>query len=353
MGTVGLGVLGFAHAHVNAYAERWRREPALGVRLVAGWDADDARAAAARDTHGVDRAGSAADLLARRDVEAVLIASETAFHAGLVEQAAAAGKSIILQKPLALTLEEADRMVDAVRRSGVRFTLAWQMRVDPHNLKIRELLAGGRFGRVFQIRRRHTLPTQLWKDFDRSWHVQPELNRDIFADDAAHAIDFIYWLRGRPVSVMAELGTLGNPAIPNDNGIAVFRYADGSFAEVSCTFNAVAGELVTEVVCERGVIVGHYGDVPSCNNPWPPGGIQLKWYLADESRWTVSDLPDIRQHGERIGGLAGPLADFLAGRRGPLATVEEGRDVLRMTLACQASHAQGRRIDWNGWDGRI
>ena len=82
------------------------------------------------------------------------------------------------------------------------------------------------------VRRRHCLPTQQWKDFDKTWHVQPELNRDIFADDAAHPIDFIYWLLGMPVSVVAELGTLLNPAIPNDNAIAVFRYADGRFAEV-------------------------------------------------------------------------------------------------------------------------
>jgi predicted dehydrogenase len=147
-----------------------------------------------------------------------------------------------------------------------------------------------------------------------------------------------------PHSVVAELGTLGNPAIPNDNGIAVFRYADGTFAEVSCSFAAVAGENATEVVCERGTIIENYGDVPSTNIPWPAGGIQLKWYLQDIGNWTNSALPDVKSQGERIAGLAAPLAEFLHGTRPPIATAQEGRDVLRMVLACYAADEQGRRV---------
>lgn len=344
MDTLRIGILGFAHPHIHAYCERWRKEPALGVRLSAGWDHDAARAADVCRRWDLPQAASAEALLARPDVDAVVIAAETSRHAELVELAAAAGKAVVLQKPMALTLAEADRIAAAVDRHRVPFTLAWQMRVDPHNLQIKELLAGGTFGKVYTLRRRHCLPTQQWKGFETSWHVNPALNRDIFADDASHAIDFVYWLRGMPVSVTAELGTLLNPAIPNDNGSAVFRYADGSFAEVSCTFVAVAGENVVEVICEKGSIIENYGDLPSCNIPWPPGGIQLKWFLAGASQWTVSELPAIRQHGDRITGLAAPLAEFLRGRRPAIATAAEGRDVLRMTLACYESAAQGRRI---------
>lgn len=347
MKPVGVGILGSAHAHAGMYCARWREQPALGVRVVGAWDHDASRAGAFCGSHGLEAAPSAGALLARRDLDAVVIASETAMHAELVVQAAAAGKAIVLQKPLALTLPQADMIADAVKQSGVPFTVAWQMRVDPHNLRIRDLLSGGEFGRVFMLRRRHCLPTQQWKDFDRTWHVNPALNRDIFADDAAHAIDFIYWLRGMPSSVVAELGTLLNPAIPNDNGIAVFRYADGSFAEASCTFTAAAGENVTEVVCANGTIVENYGDVPSCNIPWPPGGIQLKWFLTGSGQWSASELPDIRSQGERISGLAAPLAEFLQGRRPPIATAEEGRDVLRIVLACYESMEKGKRIEFN------
>ena len=283
-------------------------------------------------------------MLGRADIDAVVIAAETAYHADMVELAAAAGKAIVLQKPMSLTMEQADRIVDAVNRAGCRSRWRWQMRVDPHNVKAKALLESGEFGRVFMIRRRHCLGTQFMKDFDKMWHVVPELNRDIFADDAAHPIDFLYWMMGgMPVSAFAEMGTLLNPAVPNDNAIAVYRYADGAFAEASCTFVAVAGENTLEIICENGVIIGNYGDGPS-NGAKPEGGVQLKWYLHKDGKWTNSDVPDIAGQGERIAGLAGPIAEFLHGKRPAIATAEEGRDVLRMVLACYESVEQGKRI---------
>lgn len=341
-----VGILGFAHPHVGTYVARWRENPGMGVRVVVGWDHDPSRAEANCANLGLENTQSAEELLDRPDIDAVVIASETSMHADHVEQAADAGKAIILQKPLALTMEQADRIVQAVNRTGVPFTLAWQMRVDPHNLQAKSLLEGGELGRVFQVRRRHCLATQNMKDFDKSWHVDPALNRDIFADDAAHPIDFIYWLLGKPSSVMCEMGTLLNPAIPNDHAVALFRYDDGAFAEVSCSFTAVAGENTLEILCENGVIIGNYGDGPS-NAVRPAGAPQLKWFLQGNG-WTISDLPEINGQGERIGGLAGPLAEFLHGERPPIASAEEGRDVLRLVLACYESAEQGRRIGFQG-----
>jgi predicted dehydrogenase len=235
---IGLGILGFAHGHVGMYCARWAEMPAM--RLVAGWDHDAARAKASAETHGMAIEASAASLLKRADVDAVVIAAETSMHADLVEQAAAAGKAIVLQKPLCLTLAEADRIVAAVEQSGVPFTLAWQMRVDPQNLKMRQLVKSGALGRIYMLRRRHGLATHLWPDFEKSWHVKPELNRGMWADDAAHPIDFAYWMLGMPQTVSAEIATLRTPKVPDDNGIAIFRYADGTMVEIACSFTCVA-----------------------------------------------------------------------------------------------------------------
>lgn len=337
-----IGILGFAHGHVGMYISRWRDQPEMGIKVVAGWDHDPARAEANCTSFGLEKAESVEALL-RSDIEAVVIAAETSMHADLVVQAAEAGKAIVVQKPIALTMEQADRIVDVVNRAGVPLTLAWQMRVDPHNLQARSLMENGELGKVFQVRRRHCLATQHMANFENAWHVKPELNRDIFADDAAHSIDFIYWLLGKPSSVFCELGTLLNPAIPNDNAIAVFRYPDGRFAEVSCSFVAVAGENTLEILCENGLIIGNYGDKPS-NSVRPPGAPQLKWYLQGKG-WTISDLPEIKGQGERIANLSGPIADFLHGKRPPIASAEEGRDVLRLVLACYESAEHGRRVN--------
>ncbi len=341
-----LGILGFAHGHVNIYARRWQAEPELGVALAAGWDPDPERLARAAGDFGL-RACPSAEAVLDGGVDAVVIAAETSLHADLVEKAAAAGKAIVLQKPLCLTLAEADRIVAAVEAAGVPFTLAWQMRVDPENLRMRELLGDGSFGAVHTIRRRHTLGVLLDPAFHRSWHVDPELNRDLWADDAAHAADFMYWLFGMPESVTAELAVLTRPPAGTDTGIAIFRYADGLLAEVSCSFANVAGENTTEITAERAVIVQNYGDGPSTARK-PPGAISLKWMRQGDTAWTVEPCPGVASQGERIAALAAPLAEFLRGRREALATAREGRDVLRMILACTTASAEGRRVRLDG-----
>jgi predicted dehydrogenase len=340
-----VGILGFAHGHVGTYCARWRKEPNLGIQVVAGWDHDAARLAASTQDNGITAYPTADALLRDGGVDAVTIAAETSLHAELVEKAAAARKAIVLQKPLALTLEQADRIVAAVRRAGVPFSLAWQMRVDPENVKMKELLAGGTFGKVFMARRRHGLGMILTNPaFRTMWHLNPEYNRDIWADDAAHPMDLLYWLFGMPESVTAELGTLYDPIQPNDNGIAVLRYPGGPIAEVVCSFTLLAGENTTEIVAEHGVIVQNHGDGPSSGSFKAAGAPSLKWMHRGDKVWTASDVPGAPNQGERIAGLAGPISDFLHGRRGPIATAEEGRDVLRMILACYESNEQGKRV---------
>ena len=341
---LGVGILGFAHGHVNAYCARWRQHPELGVDVVAGWDHDSERVGQAAANSTMAACASPEDLLARRDVAAVVVAAETSRHAGLVEKAAEAGKAIALQKPMALTMAEADRIVEAVKANGVPFTVAWQMRVDPQNIRIKELIESGVVGKVLMVRRRHGLSTHLWPWLADSWHVDPQANRDIWADDAAHAIDFIHWLLGIPVTVTAEIESLLDPKIPMDNGVAIYRYPGGPVAEVCSSFTCAAGENTTEIVGEKGVIIQNYGDAPSCGVPRPDGACGLKWYLTETGSWTYSDIETPGSHGSRIADLAAPLAEFFHGNTAPIATAEDGRVSLRMVLACYVSAREGRRV---------
>ena len=345
--SIQVGILGFAHGHVNFYCTQWQQHPEYEIKVTAGWDHDAARLETATKSFDFQACRSEDELLSRSDVQAVVITAETNRHADLVEKAAAAGKTIVLQKPLALTMPEADRIVDAVNHSGVRFTLAWQMRVDPQNLKMKEILESGELGKICMLRRRHGLTLHNLPAFLDLWHVKPELNRDIWADDASHAIDFIYWMLGKPETVTAEIATFYVPRLANNNGMAIFRYADGPLAEVSCSFTCVATENSTEIFGEKGSIIQNYGDVPSCNVPRPAGAPGLKWYLDERKDWIYSDIGSPALHVDRISNLAKPLADFFHGRRAPIATAEEGRMVLRMLLATYVSTNEGRRVSIN------
>ena len=342
--TIKIGVLGFAHMHVNEYCKQWRANPTLDVSLVAGWDHDTARLEQNARDYGIQPYADAGALLAESTVDAVMISAETAFHADLAVQAAAAGKAIVLEKPMALTLDQADRIVAAVNTHGVPFTMAWQMRVDPQNIEIKQLVKSGKLGKLFMVRRRHGLSTHERPGFNQTWHVKPEMNRDMWADDAAHPIDFMHWLLGVPETVTAEMMSLYDPRIPNDNGIAIFRYPGGPLAETVSSFTCTAAENTVEVIAEKGGIIQNYGDVPSVYVPRPEGARGQKWYISAEKQWTYSEIPSPTTQWQRIGNLAAPLAEFLHGKRAPIASVEEGRTSLRMTLACYISAREGRRV---------
>lgn len=345
---INLGILGFAHGHVGVYVDQWLKMPDAPVRVVAGWDHDRQRLSEACERFHLSSHGDPGDLLTHPNLDAVVIGAETSMHAELVEAAAAAGKAIILQKPLALTLEEGRRIVQAVHRHHVPFSLAWQMRVDPQNIEIKRLVKEGAIGRVYMVRRRHGLSTHVWPGFEDTWHVDRRLNRGMWADDASHAIDFLLWLLGEPVTVTAQIDTLRSEKVPDDHGIAIFRYADGAFAEVVSSFVCLAGENTTEIVGEDGVIIQNYGDGPSCQLPHPPGG--LKIVRKGEKDWTISAIPSPAAHSERIAALAPELLKFLRGERPPVCTAEEGLASLKMTLACYRSSELHRTIGLDDTD---
>lgn len=337
---VQVAILGFAHGHVNTYCKEWKDHPEYGITAVAGWDHDVERG----ERQSVAFCPSLDELLARTDIQAVIIGSETSLHADMVERAAKAGKAIVLQKPIALTLAEADRIVNAVNTYAVPFTMAWQMRVDPQNNEIIDLLRQGDLGKVLSVRRRHALSTHTWAGFEDSWHTNPKYTRDIWADDAAHPIDWIYSIFGAPQSITAEIVTLLNPKIENDNGIAILRYPDGPLVEICCSFTCTAAISTTEIICEKGTIIQNFGDSPSSSAPRTESSYGLKWYQTEGNTWTVSKILSPDNQGKRIAGLAKPLADFLNGKRLPISTAEDGRESLRIVLATYVSSREGRRV---------
>lgn len=345
---VKVGVLGFAHGHVMAYGRNWLEHPDLGVKIVGGWDRDPARckdacqklSATPYDTY---------DALLASDIQAVVISCETKFHPDMVEIAAAAGKDIILYKPMALTMKDADRIVEAVKKSGVRFSMGWQMRCDPQNIRIKDLIDSGELGKLTMYRRRHSLATQEMGNFESLWHADPELNRDIFADDSSHPVDMMNWIFGMPESVSCEMSSMINPKVPNDTGIALFKYKDGMIADISCQFTTVAAEIGTEVYGDKGSIQQYYVDGPSTKLPHE-GKPGLKWYIKGNEDWTLSDIQSPKGHFERIYNQGVQLAEFLRGGA-PICAVEEGRNSLRLVLACYVSARTGTRV--SVWDERV
>jgi len=345
---VNVGVLGFAHGHVMSFGKYWIDHPELGVKITAGWDRDANRCTESCEKLGAQSFASAEELLSS-DIQAVVVTCETKYHPEMIEMAAAAGKDIICYKPMALTMEGADRIVAAVEKYGVRFSMGWQMRCDPQNIKMREIIESGNLGTITMFRRRHALATQEMGNFESLWHADPDLNRDIFADDSSHPIDMMHWIFGMPETVQCEMSSMINPRVPNDTGIALFRYKNGMLADISCQFTTTAAEIGTEVYGDRGSIQQYFDDGPSTKLPHDVKN-GLKWYFAGDPDWTVSDIESPAAHGERIYNQGARLAEFLTGGES-VCSVHEGRDSLRLVLACYVSARTGERV--SVWDRRV
>ena len=344
---VNVGVLGFAHGHVMSYGKNWLEHPELGVKIVAGWDHDADRCAQSCEALQARAYATAEEMLAS-DIQAVVVSCETKYHPDMVELAAAAGKDIICYKPMGLRMKDADRIVEAVNKYGVRFSMGWQMRCDPQNIKMKELIQSGELGKITMYRRRHSLGTHEWGNFDTTWHADPVLNRDIFADDSSHPIDMMHWIFGMPETVSCEMSTMVNPKVPNDTGIALFKFKDGMIADISCQFTTVAAEIGTEVYGDKGSIQQYYDDGPSTK--LPHGAEGLKWYRQGDENWTISDIASPKGHGERIYNQGVQLAKFLNGGE-TVCSAEDGRDSLRCVLACYVSARTGERV--SVWDDRV
>ncbi len=340
---INVGILGFAHGHVFGFGEQWQKNPDWGVQITKGWDLDEVRRADGCKRLDIAEADSAEALLTDKTIGAVVIASQTLYHADLAVMAAKAGKKIIVYKPIALTLEQADRIVSAVQEYNTDFTMAWQMRTDPINEQMRALITGGALGKPYYFRRRHGLALHNDPNFKNMWHVDERLNRDIFADDSAHPIDWMLSLFGMPESVVCELSTMHDPAVRNDLGAAIFRYPSGLLAEITFCASCSAAEITTECYFERGALQHYGGDGVSTRLPHAAMP-SLKWFVEGESDWHISDIPVPAGQWERICGQGKPLADFLCGRRPPIATAKEGKDALRAVLACYTAANEGRRL---------
>ena len=347
MDRVRIGVLSHAHGHVNEYCR------VMGgfddVALVATWDDDAERAAAAGERFGLEVRSSPEAVVEDPGIDAVMIACETNRHADMVELAAAAGKAILLQKPMATTLSDCDRIIAAVEAARVKFGMAYQMRHDPVNQKMKELLGQEAVGRVAVVRRRHCINVLLNPGFvtgATSWHVDPVANVGMFFDDAAHAADWFLWMLGMPTSVMAEIDQIVTDVAPDDNGLAIYRFPRGEMGILLNSSTTVAAIGTTEIYGDEGTILQDYGDAPATSAPRPDGAIPLRMIRRGEDAWTEFPLPIPAGQGERIAAIPRPFIDYVRGLTEETISPAEGRKSVEMVLGAYLSASEGRRVEF-------
>jgi len=223
-------------------------------RLQAVMDVIGAGEVAAR--HGVEKhTAEIDDILNDGDIQAVYIATPVHLHLEQVRRAAAAGKHVLCEKPLARTAAEAAEVVRACREAGVLLQEGYMMKFHGAHRAIRELVLGGRVGRVTYMR------AQLacwYPPIEGAWRQDPALGGGgALIDMATHLYDLLEFLAGRITKVFALTGRQVHSYQSEDASTTLLELAAGAHATVDCFYNVPdqASRTRLEIYGSRGSIL--------------------------------------------------------------------------------------------------
>lgn len=318
VGLVGAGRIGSFHGETVA-----RR--LVDADLVAIADPAPGAAAKLAEKFDVDAAYTdIADLLAHPGLEAVIIATPARFHTNVLVQAAEAGKAIFCEKPMALTLEEADRAIAAAKTAGVPLQIGFNRRWDQAFAEGRAAIDAGKVGTPQLIRSLTRDPGPFGGDPDKIplWTV--------FYETLIHDFDTLLWLNpgARPVEVFAAADALVRPNAREkgflDTAVVTVRFDNGSVAVAEANFSALYGyDIRGEVFGSAGMVT--MGDVRrSSMTLFDVNGVSNDTWRRDTEHF--------------VHGYTAQLASFVrSARSGDVAgapTGTDARNALAIALAC-------------------
>jgi UDP-N-acetyl-2-amino-2-deoxyglucuronate dehydrogenase len=206
---------------------------------------------------GASYSGSVEELLASREVDAVLISTPHSLHAPLVVQAAEAGKHVVVEKPMATTLRDCDGMIDAARRSGVVLSVCYCQRYDPRVQRARHLLDKALLGAIRstriafgQYRGREYWKTGLTGRVASEWRSKRETaGGGVLIMNACHILDYMGWLVGSPVAeVTAVTANFSELAEVEDSVSMSYRYATGAIGTLDATTGLVGPDTYEQSI---------------------------------------------------------------------------------------------------------
>lgn len=168
-------------------------------------------------------------------IDVIAILTESGLHAEHCKALAPYGKHLLVEKPMALTLEDADDMIRICDENRVRLFVVKQNRYNLPVVKLREAMAAGRFGRIVMgtVRVRWSRD-QAYYDQD-SWRGTWAMDGGVFANQASHHVDLLEWMLGEPVSVFAKSRTALVDIETEDTGVAIITFRGGAIGIVEAT----------------------------------------------------------------------------------------------------------------------
>jgi len=288
---------------------------------------------------GVEAYTELEPVLARPDIDVVCIATPSGLHATLGMQAARAGKHVIVEKPIDVTLEAADQLIAACRQAGVKLTVISQRRWDPGVQELKRAVEAGALGDVFLAdvvmkwyRSAAYYESAAWRG---TWELD---GGGALMNQGVHFVDLLLWLVGPVERVYATCATVAHTIPVEDLAVAHLRFRNGAVGVIEATTAAYPGfDERLEVTGTRGTVRVEKGTITLWGVPDSPR------HTAEQARPSAAADPGSLS----IEGHRQQIADFLEAieqDREPAVTPEQARAALELILAVYASARHGEPV---------
>ncbi|HOJ11367.1 MAG TPA: Gfo/Idh/MocA family oxidoreductase [Clostridiales bacterium] len=336
-GIIGCGLISNWHADAILQIE--------GTQLVGATDVNEKARAAFALKYNILAFNSVEELLASDDVDIVCICTPSGLHAPLAVKAANAGKHVIVEKPMAITLKQADNIIEACEKNNIKTTVISQSRFTNSICKLKNAVDKGLLGRLVSgdaymkfYRSREYYDSGGWRG---TWEMD---GGGALMNQGIHSVDLIQYIMGPVKTIFAYTRTLARKIEVEDTAAAVLEYENGALGVIQATTSIYPGlPRRIEVSGDKGTIIvdGHSITNWTIEGNEVPDGIEI----GKANRTSASDPAAFGIEGHIM--QISDMVDAIKNNRNPLVDQYEGKKPVEIILAIYESSRTGKTIEFS------
>jgi predicted dehydrogenase len=340
-GIVGCGAISTQHLEAIAGID--------GARLGGVVSASPERARAVGERWDVPWTTDLDELLDRPDVDAVSVMTPSGLHASQALAAVRRDKHVLVEKPIALSVRDADALIDEAQRRGVTVGTVSQRRFEPVMEALQAAIVGQALGRVSLVLAEGIYHRPQSYYDSAAWRGTIALDGGVLMNQAIHMVDLVRWLGGPVASVAAHVATRTHAMEAEDTATVSLAFADGALGAITATTSATP-EFPPElrIYGDRGHvrIVGEAAaewDVPGTAAPQPDAAAEAgdgNPGAGATATWGTTSAGYVRQYRDFL--------DAIRTGRQPAVTGTDGRNALEIVTAAYEASRTGRSVALEG-----
>lgn len=322
-GIIGCGMISGFHARALAAID--------GARLVGVYDPNSASMARAAEAYGVGTFDSMEAMLACPEIDAVCVLTPNGLHAPIALQALAAKKHVVVEKPMAITLEDADRLVAASEAARLQLCVISQLRFSPAVQAVKRALEAGAFGKIVSA----SLSMKYYRDASyytgSGWRGTWAMDGGgALMNQGIHGVDLLQYLAGPVRRVHAVCKTQTRPIETEDSAAAILEFASGAVGTLEASTTCAPGYPRRLEICgDRGGVTLEEEDILRWDLPIPKPDLTAHSGAASSDPSAI----DARGHERQLRNM---VAAIQSGEQ-LLVDAREGRKPVRIILSVYES----------------